>query len=95
MTDIVKRLRSIRGSFVIPIESPPIFQWAEDAADEIEAWREWFREWQDDMTVHAARAAPVSGTRNPARYDSGPDSPGSGEISASGNTDSGISWQKK
>ena len=61
MTDIVKRLRSIRGSFVIPIESPPIFQWAEDAADEIEAWREWFREWQDDMTVHAARAAPVSG----------------------------------
>jgi len=36
MTDIVKRLRLIRGNFVIPIESPPIFQWADEAADEIE-----------------------------------------------------------
>lgn len=49
-----------------------------------------------DMTDYIVRAVDVhelqvrvSGTRDPARYDSGPDSPGSGEISASGNTDSG------
>ena len=36
MSDLIKRLRHIRGSFVIPIEAPDVFGWADEAADRIE-----------------------------------------------------------
>ena len=36
MSDLIERLRGIRGSFVIPIEAPNVFDWADEAADEIE-----------------------------------------------------------
>jgi len=36
INDLIKRLRSIRGNFLIPVESPPIFQWADEAADALE-----------------------------------------------------------
>lgn len=58
MSDIVKRLRSIRGNFVIPIESPPIFQWAEDAANEIDRLTAEVKNLKDietagELTFHA------------------------------------------
>ena len=37
MNDLIERLRSIRGNFIIPVESPPLFAWAEEAADALES----------------------------------------------------------
>jgi len=37
MNDLIERLRSIRGNFIIPVESPPLFALAEEAADALEA----------------------------------------------------------
>ena len=36
MSDLIERLRNVRGSFVIPIEAPNVFGWADEAADELE-----------------------------------------------------------
>ncbi len=36
MSDLIKRLRLVRGSFIIPVESPNVFAWAEEAADALE-----------------------------------------------------------
>jgi hypothetical protein len=36
MSDLIERLRSVRGSFVIPVECPNVFAWAEEAADALE-----------------------------------------------------------
>ncbi len=47
MSDLIKRLRSIRGNFVIPTDSPPIFKWADEAADALERIQDTFCVWED------------------------------------------------
>ena len=39
MSDLISRLRNVRGSFIIDIEAPDVFGWADEAADEIERLR--------------------------------------------------------
>ena len=50
MTDLIERLRNVRGSFVIPIEAPDVFGWADEAADrieELEAEKAESRRWKN------------------------------------------------
>ncbi len=35
-SDLIARLRKVRGSFVIPIEAPDVFGWADEAAAALE-----------------------------------------------------------